>query len=95
MKKLTRLLKRRSVVNVLRVLAFAGGSGIAFLGAGNIMGINAVTSAAFGASGAVLGLVGALLFLFAGKGDVPQSDFDSAINQAIEQVRSQTSKDDK
>lgn len=95
MSKLSRLLKRRSVVNVLRVLAFAGGAGIAFLGAGNLMHIDALTSAMFGASGAVLGLVGALLFLYAGKGDVPQSDFDSAINSAIEQVRSQTSKDDK
>lgn len=93
MKKLSRLLKRRSVNNALRVLAFAGGAGIAFLGAGNIMGIDAVTSAAFGASGAVLGLVGALLFLYAGKGDVPQSDFDNAMNSAIEQVRSKT--DDK
>lgn len=90
MKKIARLLKRRSVNNTLRVLAFAGGAGIAFLGAGNIMGIDAVTSAAFGASGAVLGLVGALLFLFAGKGDVPQADFDTAMNSAIEQVRSKT-----
>lgn len=90
MKQLARLLKRRSVNNALRVVAFAGGAGIAFLGAGNILNIDAVTSAVFGASGAVLGLVGALLFLFAGKGDVPQSDFDNAMNSAIEQVRSKT-----
>ena len=95
MKKLIKILRLRSVNNTLRVIAFAGGAGIAFLGAGNIMGIDAVTSAAFGASGAVLGLVGALLFLFAGKGNVPQSDFDAAVNSAIEQVRSQTSDEKK
>lgn len=92
MKKFLKLVKAK---RVLRVAAFAGASGIAFMGAGNLLSIDAVTSAIFGASGAVLGLVGALLFIYAGKGDVPDSDFDQAINSAIESVRSKSSKEEK
>lgn len=72
----------------LRVAAFALATGIAFMGAGNVFGISAVESAAFGAVGAVLGLLATLLFTYAGKAQVKDEDFDSAINQAIESVAS-------
>ena len=72
-----------------RVAAFALGSGIAFMGAGNLMGINALTSALFGATGAIFGLLGALSFTYAGKDEgVTDADFDRAINEAIQAVSS-------
>jgi hypothetical protein len=55
----------------LRVGAFALATGIAFMGAGNVFGISAIQSAAFGAVGAVLGLLATLLFTYAGKASVP------------------------
>jgi len=76
----------------LRVLAFALATGIAFMGAGNVFGISAVQSAAFGAVGAVLGLVATLLFTYASKANVPDEDFNQAINKAIESVQSDTPK---
>lgn len=76
----------------LRVLAFALATGIAFMGAGNVFGISAVQSAAFGAVGAVLGLVATLLFTYASKAQVPDDDFNQAINKAIESVQSDTPK---
>lgn len=78
----------------LRVLAFGAASAIAGLGAGNIVGFSAVESALFGAVTAILGLVMALLFIYAGKGNVPESDFNATINSAIENVQAK-SKDDK
>ena len=74
----------------LRVAAFALATGIAFMGAGNVFGISAIQSAAFGAVGAVLGLMATLLFTYAGKASVPDEDFNKAINQAIESVNSDT-----
>jgi hypothetical protein len=74
----------------LRVAAFAVATGIAFMGAGNVFGISAVESAAFGAVGAVLGLLATLLFTYASKASLPDEDFDSAINKAIESVASDT-----
>jgi hypothetical protein len=76
------------ITRTLRVAAFALATGIAFMGAGNVFGISAVQSAAFGAVGAVLGLLATLLFTYAGKASVPDADFDKAINQAIESVAS-------
>ncbi len=78
------------ITRSLRVLAFAVATGIAFMGAGNVFGISAVQSAAFGAVGAVLGLLATLLFTYASKASVPDEDFDSAINKAIESVASDT-----
>jgi hypothetical protein len=78
------------ITRSLRVAAFAVATGIAFMGAGNVFGISAVQSAAFGAVGAVLGLVATLLFTYASKASVPDEDFDSAINKAIESVASDT-----
>ena len=77
---------------LLRVGAFALGAGIAFLGAGSIQGLQPLESAQFGATGAVLGLAMALLFTYAGKGQLPEEDFDSSINSAIETVNSKTKK---
>lgn len=84
----TKYLKR-----VLRILAFALGAGIAGLGAGSVLGMSAIQSAVFGALLAVVGLVGALSFIFSVKGSVPDEDFDNAINSAVETVRSKASKE--
>jgi len=89
------LLKSNPIKRVLRVGAFAVGAGIAFLGAGSIQGLQPLESAQFGATGAVLGLAMALLFTYAGKGNVPDDDFDNSINSAIETVNSKTKKSDK
>lgn len=83
-------LNKKLVNRATRIAAFSVATGIAFLGAGNVFGMDALTSAGFGATGAILGLVGVLLFTYASKGDVPDTDFDKAINQAIEQVQSKT-----
>jgi len=80
------------ITRTLRIVAFAVATGIAFMGAGNVFGISAVESAAFGAVGAVLGLLATLLFTYAGKASVPDDDFDSAINKAIESVSSEAKK---
>jgi hypothetical protein len=80
------------ITRTLRIVAFAVATGIAFMGAGNVFGISAVQSAAFGAVGAVLGLLATLLFTYAGKASVPDDDFDSAINKAIESVSSEAKK---
>ena len=89
------LLKSSPIKRVLRIGAFALGAGIAFLGAGSIQGLQPLESAQFGATGAVLGLGMALLFTYAGKGRVPDEDFDNSINSAIETVNSKTKKSDK
>jgi hypothetical protein len=80
------------ITRSLRIGAFALATGIAFMGAGNVFGISAVQSAAFGAVGAVLGLLATLLFTYAGKASVPDEDFNQAINKAIESVSSETKK---
>jgi hypothetical protein len=82
-----RILKR-----TLRVASFALGVGILALGAGSVIGLSAIESATFGAVMAVLGLIGAIAFTYAAKGQVPDADFDSHINSAIENVKSQDKK---
>ena len=89
---LKKLLKSKLTKRIARVAAFALGAGIAFLGAGNIQGLSALESARFGATGAVLGLIMALSFIFAGKSEIEDEDFDQAINSAIENVSSKTKK---
>lgn len=89
---LKKLLKSKLAKRIARVAAFALGAGIAFLGAGNIQGLSALESARFGATGAVLGLIMALSFIFAGKSQIEDEDFDQAINSAIENVSSKTKK---
>lgn len=78
---------------VLRTAAFALGAGIAFIGAGSIFSISALESALFGATGAILGLVMALSFTYAGKGKIDDTDFDAHINESINSVTSKTKKD--
>jgi hypothetical protein len=70
------------------------GAGIAFLGAGNIYGYSAFESALFGATGSILGLLMALAFNYAGKGEIQDKDFDSALSDAINSVASKTRKTD-
>jgi hypothetical protein len=89
---LKNLLKSSPVKRVLRIAAFAIGAGIAFLGAGSLQGLQPLESAQFGATGAVLGLLMAILFTYAGKGEVPEEDFNTSINSAIETVNSKTKK---
>jgi hypothetical protein len=84
---MNRILKR-----TLRVASFALGVGILALGAGSAIGLSAIESATFGAVMAVLGLIGAIAFTYAAKGQVPDADFDSHINSAIENVKSQDKK---
>lgn len=86
-------MKNKNMRRVLRVVAFGIGTGIVFMGAGNVWGFDALSSAGFGATGAVLGLLAVLAFTFAGKDKVTDEDFNSAINEAIQQVNSKTKKD--
>jgi len=85
---------RRIPKRYKRIGAFALGAGIAFMGAGSLYGYTALDSAAFGATGAILGLLMALSFNYAGKGEVSDQDFDGAMNDAIQSVNSKTKKDD-
>lgn len=89
MKKLWKRVPKR----FKRIASFALGAGLAFIGAGSIYGMPAVESALFGATGSILGLIMSLAFTYAGKGEVPDTDFNSAINSSIEAVNSQTKKD--
>jgi hypothetical protein len=83
-------MKNKIVKRFLRISAFALGVGLAALGAGNVLGFSALQSALFGASMAVIGLVGAILLTYAAKGEVPDADFDGHVNSAIENVRSKS-----
>jgi hypothetical protein len=75
------------ITRALRILSFAAGAGIAGLGAGSAIGLTVAQSAIMGALTGVLGIFGALAFIFAGKGSVNDSDFDATINSAIETAR--------
>jgi hypothetical protein len=86
---------RRIPKRFKRVAAFTLGAGIAFLGAGNVYGYSALESALFGATGSILGLAMALSFNYAGKGEIPDKDFDAAISDAINSVASKSKKEDK
>jgi hypothetical protein len=76
------------IKRALRIAAFALGAGLTGLGAGSVIGMDVVQSAAFGALMGVLGIVAALAFIFAGKGKVADEDFNATINSAIDTVRS-------
>jgi demethoxyubiquinone hydroxylase (CLK1/Coq7/Cat5 family) len=75
------------MTRVLRIASFALGAGIAGLGAGSAIGLTVAESALMGALTGVLGIFGALAFIYAGKGTVNETDFDSTINSAIETAR--------
>lgn len=72
-----------------RLAALMIGVGIVAPGAGNWLGMNALTSAIFGGIMTGTGIIAALSLIYASKGEVPDADFDKAINDQIEQVRSQ------
>jgi hypothetical protein len=75
------------LTRVLRIASFALGAGIAGLGAGSAIGLTVAQSALMGSLTGVLGIFGALAFIYAGKGSVNDTDFDSTINSAIETAR--------
>jgi hypothetical protein len=77
---------------VLRIASFALGAGIAGLGAGSAIGLTVAQSALMGALTGVLGIFGALAFIYAGKGNVDDGDFNATINSAIETARAKDGK---
>jgi demethoxyubiquinone hydroxylase (CLK1/Coq7/Cat5 family) len=79
----------------LRVVSFALGAGIAGLGAGSAIGLTVAQSALMGALTGVLGIFGALAFIYAGKGSVSDHDFNATINSAIETARAKSESDKK
>ena len=76
------------IKRLARVAAFAIGAGLTGLGAGSVVGMNVIESATFGALMGVIGIIAATAFIFAGKGEVSDEDFNATINSAIETVRS-------
>lgn len=83
------------IKRIVRIASFAIGAGIAGLGAGSAIGLTVAQSALMGSLTGVLGIFGALAFIYAGKGAVNDSDFDATINSAIETARAKESKDAK
>lgn len=81
---------KKYLTRAWRIASFTLGAGLAGLGAGNIFGVGILESLGFGATLALLGLIGALSFTHAGKGKISEQDFDTAINSAIETVKSGT-----
>jgi len=77
---------------LLRIASFALGAGIAGLGAGSAIGLTVAQSALMGALTGVLGIFGALAFIYAGKGAVDDGDFNATINSAIETARAKDGK---
>ena len=82
----------KHIKRALRVLAFAIGSGIVFIAAGSIGGMSALDAALIGATGAIMVIAVAILFEYAGKGQVTDEAFDDAINTGIQKVKSDTEK---
>lgn len=83
----------KQIKRAKRVLAFGIASGIVSPGAGSWIGIDAVTSAIFGAMVVLLSLTAALLLTYAGKGEVTDPDFDAHINESIETLKSNAKKE--
>ena len=83
-------ISHRTQKRIKRVLAFGVAAGILAPGAGNWLGLDAITSAVFGSVMVLLTLIAALLLTYAGKGDVSDADFDSHINEQIESLKSKS-----
>lgn len=81
------------VTRASRIAALIVGVGIIAPGAGNWLGMDAVVSALFGGVLVGTGVVGTLLLIYASKAEVTDRDFNKAINDAIESVRSERSND--
>jgi hypothetical protein len=77
---------------ILRIASFALGAGIAGLGAGSAIGLTVAQSALMGALTGVLGIFGALAFIYAGKGTEDDGDCNATINSAIETARAKDGK---
>lgn len=82
--------KTKAIHRAKRIAAFGIAAGIMSPGAGNWMGIDAITSAIFGAVIVLSSLIAALLLTYAGKGQVTDGDFDSHINESIETLKSKS-----
>jgi hypothetical protein len=82
----------KHIKRVLRVLAFAVGSGIVFIAAGSVGGMSPFDAALIGATGAIMVIAVAILFEYAGKGQVTDEAFDDAINTGIQKVKADTDK---
>ena len=80
------------IKRIMRIASFALGAGIAGLGAGSAIGLTVAQSALMGALTGVLGIFGALAFIYAGKGQVDEGDFNATINSAIETARAKDGK---
>jgi hypothetical protein len=83
------------IARILRIASFSLGAGIAGLGAGSAIGLTVAQSALMGSLTGVLGIFGALAFIYAGKGAVDDSDFNATINSAIETAQAKKGKDGK
>ena len=83
---------KKTLARAKRIIAFGLAAGILSPGAGNWMGINAITSALFGGIIVISSLIAALLLTYAGKGEVTDADFDSHIKDAITNLDSKDNK---
>jgi hypothetical protein len=88
-----KFIEPKHIKRAKRVLAFGVAAGIVSPGAGNWMGIDAVTSAVFGGIVVLTSLVAAMLLTYAGKGEISDADFDAHINESIETLKSNSKKD--
>lgn len=88
-----KFIEPKHVKRAKRILAFGLAAGIVSPGAGSWIGIDAVTSAVFGAIVVLMSLVAAMLLTYAGKGEVSDVDFDAHINQSIETLKSNAKKE--
>lgn len=85
--------KQEFIKRISRIGSFGVGTAILGLGAGAVWNISVLESALFGATLAILGLIGVLSFIYAVKGSVPKKDFDDAIYNAVQQVQSKSQKE--
>lgn len=86
---------KKHIKRALRILAFAVGSGIVFIAAGSVGGMSPLDAAIIGATGAMMVIGVAILFEYAGKGQVSDEAFDEAINTGIQKVKADTDKKSK
>lgn len=81
---------KKQLKRAWRITSFTIGTGLLGIGAGSVWGLGAIESAGLGATLALLGLAAVLFLTHAAKGKVTDADFDTAINSAIETVKSGT-----
>lgn len=87
---------KKTIKRAKRVIAFGFGAGLmapaggAWLNQLGLAQIDALVSSIFGAITVVSSLIAALFITYAGKGEVPDPEFDSLINESIENLRSKS-----